>query len=462
MENMDSNKVLCILAEHKEFFETGETKNIDFRITQLKRLKVVIQNNEELLMEALKKDLNKSQFESYAAEVGYLYDSISYFTRNLKKWVKVKKVKTPIIHFGSKSYIYPEPYGTVLVIGPFNYPFQLLMEPLVGAIAAGNCVILKPSEFTPNVSKVIGKLIKENFNEKFIRVIEGGIDTTAALINAPFDYIFFTGSVKVGKIVMEAAARNLIPVTLELGGKSPCIVDKDANIDIAAERIAWGKFMNVGQTCVAPDYILVHKNIKEQFIKKIIEKIKDFYGKDPFNSEDYGRIVNESHMKRLVELIDKDKVVLGGEYNINSRFIAPTILDNVTFQDKVMEEEIFGPILPVIEYEDIKDAIKMINKRDKPLALYLFTENKLIQKIIEENVSYGGGCINDTMTHLVSPYLPFGGVGSSGVGSYHGYKSFETFSHMKSILKKSTKININFIYPPYNKDKLKLIKKVMK
>lgn len=462
MENTDSNKVLSILAEHKEFFETGETKNIDFRITQLKKLKVVIKNNEELLMEALKKDLNKSQFESYAAEVGYLYDSISYFIRNLKKWVKVKKVKTPIIHFGSKSYIYPEPYGTVLVIGPFNYPFQLLMEPLVGAIAAGNCVVLKPSEFTPNVSKVIGKLIKGNFNEKFIRVIEGGIDTTSALINAPFDYIFFTGSVKVGKIVMKAAARNLIPVTLELGGKSPCIVYEDANLDVAAERITWGKFMNVGQTCVAPDYVLVHKNIKEQFIKKIIERIKDFYGNDPLNSKDYGRIVNESHMKRLIDLIDKDKVVLGGEYDINKRYIAPTILDNVTFQDKVMEEEIFGPILPIIEYEVIKEAIKLINKRDKPLALYLFTENKLIQKIVMENVSYGGGCINDTMTHIVTPYLPFGGVGPSGLGSYHGYKSFETFSHLKSILKKSTKININFIYPPYNKDKLKLLKKAMK
>lgn len=462
MENTDSNKVLSILAEHKEFFETGETKNIDFRITQLKRLKVVIQNNEELLMEALKKDLNKSQFESYAAEVGYLYDSIRYFTRNLNKWVKVKKVKTPLIHFGSKSYIYPEPYGTVLVIGPFNYPFQLLMEPLVGAIAAGNCVVLKPSEFTPNVSKLIAKLFKENFDEKFIRVIEGGIDTTSALINAPFDYIFFTGSVKVGKIVMKAAARNLIPVTLELGGKSPCIVYEDANLDIAAERITWGKFMNVGQTCVAPDYVLVHKNIKEQFKRKIVKKIKDFYGDNPFNSEDYGRIVNDSHMNRLIDLIDKEKVALGGEYDINKRYIAPTILDNVTFQDKVMEEEIFGPILPIIEYEDINEAIKLINKRDKPLALYLFTENKLIQKTVEENVSYGGGCINDTMTHLVTPYLPFGGVGPSGVGSYHGYKSFETFSHMKSILKKSTKININFIYPPYNKYKLKLLKKAMK
>ncbi|MFL0245782.1 aldehyde dehydrogenase [Candidatus Clostridium stratigraminis] len=462
MENIDSNKVLSILAEDKEFFETGETKSIDFRITQLKKLKFVIKDNEELIMEALKMDLNKSQFESYAAEVGYLYDSISYFIRNLKKWVKVKKVKTPIIHFGSKSYIYPEPYGTVLIIGPFNYPFQLLMEPLVGAIAAGNCIVLKPSEFTPNVSKLIGKLIKENFNEKFIRVIEGGIDITSALINAPFDYIFFTGSVKVGKIVMKAAARNLIPVTLELGGKSPCIVNEDANLNVAAERIAWGKFMNVGQTCVAPDYVLVHKNIKEHFIKKIIEKVKDFYGYDPMNSEDYGRIVNESHMRRLIDLIDIDKVVLGGKYDINERYMAPTILDNVTLKDKVMEEEIFGPILPIIEYEDIKEAIKLINKRDKPLALYLFTENKLIQKTVEENVSYGGGCINDTMTHLVTPYLPFGGVGPSGVGSYHGYKSFETFSHMKSILKKSTKININFIYPPYNNDKLKLLKKAMK
>lgn len=462
MGDIDNEKILKILSEQKQYFHSGETKAIDFRIKQLKKLKRAVQSNEKLIIEALYKDLHKPEFEAYATEVGYIYDSINYFIKNLRKWAKPKRVKTPAVHFGSKSYIYPEPYGTVLIIGPFNYPFQLMLEPMIGAIAAGNCVVLKPSEYTANVSRAIDKLIKENFDENYIGVIEGGKEVTSALINSPFDYIFFTGSVTVGKIVMEAAAKNLIPVTLELGGKSPCIVDETANIDIAAQRIVWGKFMNVGQTCVAPDYILVHSKIKQQLISKIIEKIKQFYGASPKDSKDYGRIINEKQLKRLVELVDKDKTIYGGEFDIGDLYIAPTIMDQITWEDKVMEDEIFGPILPVIEYEDLDDSIKKINTRPRPLALYLFTESKSIEQKVIENVSYGGGCINDTMTHLASPFLPFGGVGTAGLGSYHGQKSFETFSHMKSILKKSTRINISLIFPPYTREKIKLLRRVMK
>lgn len=459
---INKEKISDILKKQKEYFYKGETKNIDFRIKQLEKLKRAIKDNEGLIIEALHKDLRKSEFESYATEIGYIYDSIGYFMKNLRKWVKVKKVKTPRVHFGSKSYIYSEPYGSVLIVGPFNYPFQLTIEPLIGALSAGNCVVIKPSEYTTNVSKIVYKIIEENFHEKYIKVIEGGKEETSVLINSPFDYIFFTGSVAVGKIVMEAAAKNLVPVTLELGGKSPTIVHKDANIEVAAERIVWGKFMNVGQTCVAPDYILVHREIKDKLISKVIKKIKGFYGSNPKVSKDYGRIVNQKQLKRITALIDKDKVVFGGEEDIEDLYIAPTIMDTVTWEDKVMKEEIFGPVLPILEYEDLEEIIEKINNKPKPLALYLFTESGEVERKIVEKVSYGGGCINDTMTHLASPFLPFGGVGTAGLGSYHGQKSFETFSHMKSVLKKSTRVNFKFIFPPYTKEKIAILKRIMR
>lgn len=462
MDSIDKDKALAIINEHKRYYDTGETKDIAFRLKQLEKLKDAIKLNEKLVIEALHKDLHKSEFEAYATEIGFLYDSIGYFIKNLKKWAKVKRVKTPMVHLGSQSYIYPEPYGTVLIIGPYNYPFQLVIEPLVGAMAAGNCVVLKPSEFTQNVSKVLKKIIKENFNEKYVRLIEGEKETTSALINSPFDYIFFTGSVRVGKIVMEAAAKNLVPVTLELGGKSPTIVHKDANIDIAAQRIVWGKFINAGQTCVAPDYIYAHKDIKEKLIDRMKEYISKFYGSNPKESQDFGRIVNEAQMKRLIGLIDSSKVVVGGEYDEENLYIAPTIVNNVTWEDKAMDEEIFGPILPILDYENLDEVIKKINSRPKPLALYVFTENKAVEEKVIGSVSYGGGCVNDTLTHLATPHLPFGGVGSSGLGSYHGAKSFETFSHMKSVLKKSSKINLSFIFPPYTNKKVDLVRRVMK
>ena len=451
-----------ILKSHKEYFYSGEIKSIDFRINSLNKLKNTIKKNEKLIVEALNKDLRKSEFEAYATEIGFLLDSIKYITRNLKKWSKPKKVKTPITHPLAKSYIYSEPYGTVLIIGPFNYPFQLLIEPLIGAIAAGNTAVLKPSENTPNVSDVVKKIIKESFDENHVTVVEGGREETSALINSPFNYIFFTGSVRVGKIVMEAASKNLVPVTLELGGKSPCIVDKNSNIKVASKRIVWGKFINAGQTCVAPDYILAHKEIKDELIINIKDTLREFYGDNPKKSKDYGRLVNDRQLNSLIKLIDKDKVVIGGEYDLEDLYLSPTIMDNVTWEDLVMEDEIFGPILPIIEYEDLDDIINKVNNRPRPLALYVFSEDKKIQDKVIESISYGGGCVNDTISHLATPYLPFGGVGTSGIGSYHGKSSFDLFSHKKSVMKKPTRFGLNFIFPPYDSKKVNLIKKVLK
>ncbi|WP_417900947.1 aldehyde dehydrogenase [Bacillus sp. CSS-39] len=454
--------VLHRLEQHRNFFATGRTKDVDFRLSQLGKLKKAIVEHEQELNQALTKDLGKSAFEAYASEIGFVLDSISLFMKHVKDWSKVRKVKTPLVHLGSKSYIYPEPYGTVLIVGPFNYPFQLVMEPMIGAMAAGNCVLLKPSEFTPNVSKVMAKIIQENFEEGYISVMEGGKDVTSELIHAPFDYIFFTGSVEVGKIVMKAAAENLVPVTLELGGKSPCIVDKDANLEVAAKRIVWGKYMNAGQTCVAPDYILVHRDVKEQLVKNLVRTIKDFYGENPQESRDYGRIVNERQFDRLVSLLDERKVVAGGSHQREELFMEPTLMNEVSWDDKVMQEEIFGPILPILEYGDLQQAIEQINAKPKPLALYLFTENSEVEDRVIQSCSYGGGCINDTVTHLTNPNLPFGGVGPSGIGSYHGKDSFETFSHKKSVMKKSTKVNLSFIYPPYSEKSINFLRKIMK
>ncbi|GFZ32235.1 aldehyde dehydrogenase [Clostridium zeae] len=463
MDIIDNEKVIEILKDHKEYFHTGKTKDIDFRIDSLKKLKTSIKNHEKEILNALYRDLGKSEFEAYSTEIGFTLDSIGNFVKKLKKWSKAKTVRTPIHQVPSKSYIVNEPYGTVLIIGPFNYPFQLLIEPLIGAIAAGNCVVLKPSESTPTVSALVKKIIEETFDSSYIRVIEGERETTSALINSPFDYIFFTGSVPVGKIVMEAAAKNLVPVTLELGGKSPVIVDKTANIAIAAKRILWGKLINAGQTCIAPDYVLVHKNIKDEFIKKLKETVVSFYGADASKSIDYGRIVNERQLNRLATIIEKDrsKIIYGGNYNLSTLYIEPTIIDNVNWQDAVMEDEIFGPILPLLEYEDINAAIRLINEHPKPLAFYLFTEDKTVENLALNSISFGGGCVNDTISHVASSQLPFGGVGNSGIGAYHGRYSFEIFSHRKSIIKKSTKVDIKLIFPPYG-NRVNLVRKIFK
>lgn len=450
-----------LLNEQKIYYSQGHTRNIDKRIAHLKLLKEYIQINEMDILQALKMDLGKPYFEGYATEVGYILDSISHTIKNLKKWAKDDVVKSPLHQIPSKAFVRYEPFGTVAIIAPFNYPFQLLMEPMIGAIAAGNTVIAKPSEDTPETTMMIQLIIKECFQEEHVAIVTGGREVTSELIHAPVDYIFFTGSVAVGKIVMKAAAERLTPITLELGGKSPTIVHKDANFEIAAKRIAWGKFLNTGQTCIAPDYIYVHEDIKDAFLGELEKVIQQFYGENPLESEDYGKIINEGHFDRLLALLDQEKIAIGGEIDRDTLYIAPTVLENVTWDDPVMADEIFGPILPVLTYSDLNETLKIINDRPKPLALYLFSESDIIQSIVMDKVSFGGGCINDTLMHVANPNMPFGGVGPSGMGYYHGRDSFVTFSHRKAIHKKSTKVETGLAFPPY-KNKISLLRKLMK
>lgn len=450
-----------LLRKQKEFFKKNYTKDISFRLQHLDKLKETIKKYENEILEGLRIDLGKPYFEGYATEVGYVLDSISYMRKNLKKWAKDKKVKTPGHQPAAKSFIRYEPYGAVLIIGPFNYPFQLIMEPMIGAIAAGNTVVLKPSHHTMRSEAVIKKIIEEVFEDGYVNVVTGGRETTSELINSRFDYIFFTGSVAVGKVVMKAAANNLIPVTLELGGKSPVIVHKDANLDKAAKRIMWGKYINSGQTCIAPDYVYAHNSIKGKLLEKMKKNLLEFYGQNARDSEDYGKMINTRQFDRLVALIDSTKVFYGGNYDREMLYIEPTILDNVTWDDRVMEDEIFGPILPVLGYDDIDEVVEIINSKPKPLAFYVFSENKGIQNMTIDQISFGGGCINDTVSHVATPYMPFGGVGNSGLGAYHGKYSFYTFSHSKSIMKKSTIFDLELIFPPY-KNRLNIVKKILK
>ncbi|MCG1682491.1 aldehyde dehydrogenase [Staphylococcus epidermidis] len=447
----------------KAFFNTHKTKNLKFRKQQLKLLSKNIKNHENELLDALYKDLGKSKVEAYATEIGMLLKSIKLMRKELKNWSKTKQTDTPLYLFPTKSYIKKEPYGTVLIIGPFNYPVQLVFEPLIGAIAAGNTAIVKPSELTPHVAIVIRDIIEDTFDETYVSVVEGGIEETQTLLSLPFDYIFFTGSEKVGKIVYEAAARKLIPVTLELGGKSPVIVDDTANIKVASERISFGKFTNAGQTCVAPDYILVQRKVKNDLIKALKKTITEFYGENIEKSPDFGRIVNQKHFNRLNDLIQihKDNVVFGGNSSKEDLYIEPTLLDNITNDNKIMKEEIFGPILPIITYDNFDEALEIIQSKSKPLSLYLFSEDENMTHRVLEELSFGGGAINDTLMHLANPNLPFGGVGSSGIGQYHGKYSFDTFSHMKSYTFKSTRLESSLFFPPY-KGKFKYIKTFFK
>lgn len=447
----------------KAFFNTHKTKNLKFRKQQLKLLSKNIKNHENELLDALYKDLGKSKVEAYATEIGMLLKSIKLMRKELKNWSKTKQTDTPLYLFPTKSYIKKEPYGTVLIIGPFNYPVQLVFEPLIGAIAAGNTAIVKPSELTPHVAIVIKDIIEDTFDEAYVSVVEGGIEETQTLLSLPFDYMFFTGSEKVGKIVYEAAARKLIPVTLELGGKSPVIVDDTANIKVASERISFGKFTNAGQTCVAPDYILVQRKVKNDLIKALKKIITEFYGENIEKSPDFGRIVNQKHFNRLNDLIQihKDNVVFGGNSSKEDLYIEPTLLDNITNDNKIMKEEIFGPILPIITYDNFDEVLEIIQSKSKPLSLYLFSEDENMTHRVVEELSFGGGAINDTLMHLANPNLPFGGVGSSGIGQYHGKYSFDTFSHMKSYTFKSTRLESSLFFPPY-KGKFKYIKTFFK
>jgi len=453
--------ISSLVFNQKEYFKKGETKSIAFRVNQLQSLKHSIQKNEKNIINALKKDLNKSEKEAYMTEIGVLLEEISFMIKHLRKWMKPKRAKTPITHFGAKSIIYPEPYGTVLIIAPWNYPFQLAISPLIGAIAAGNTAIIKPSELTPNVSRLLSKIMKDTFRNEYITVVEGGVDASQALLQENFDYIFFTGSVPVGKIIMKEASKHLTPVTLELGGKSPVIVDHTANLDLAAKRIVWGKFLNAGQTCIAPDYLFVHDGIKDTLIDKMKLYINNFYGKSPLDNEQYSSIVNERHFHRVSRFLQDGKIIVGGEKDVKQLKISPTIMDEVTWDDPVMQEEIFGPVLPILSFTNLEEVINTINSHPKPLALYLFTENHSVEKQLLSNVSFGGGCINDTILHVASPYLPFGGVGNSGIGSYHGKKSFDTFTHYKSVLKQTTLFDISLRYPNA-KNALKWIRLLLK
>lgn len=450
-----------IIENQRRYFSKGETKNLDFRMEKLNLLRAAIIHNENKIAEALKKDLNKSPFESYETETGLVLGELKYVLKHLPKWTRYKKVKTPITNFLSTSYTYSEPYGVILIMSPWNYPFQLAIMPLVGSIAAGNCSILKPSAYSPNTSEIVNNLIRENFDESYISVVTGGRETNQSLLKQKFDYVFFTGSFQVGKIVMEAASKHLTPVTLELGGKSPCIVDKTADIDLTAKRIVWGKTINAGQTCIAPDYIMVHDNVKEKLIDKMKYYITQFYGNEPCNNSEYPKVINKNHYKRLLRLMDGQDVIFGGQANETTNQISPTLLKNVSLDDDVMKEEIFGPILPILTFQDLNEVVDIVNSRPKPLALYLFSNDKIVYKRIIKEISFGGGCINDTVVHFASSHMPFGGIGESGMGKYHGKASFVTFSHEKSIVKKSSLIDIPLRYPPY-KDNLKLLKKIMK
>lgn len=455
MENVNG-----LLEKQRIFFAAGKTMDVSFRIQALQTLRTMIKANEALLMDALKSDLNKNEFFSYMTEIGIVLGELSYTLKHISKWAKPRRVKTSLPLFGSKSFIYPEPYGSVLIIAPWNYPFQLIVAPLIGAIAAGNCAILKPSEFTPKTSAVIAKLIGETFPEEFIAVVQGGVETSGNLLKEKFDYIFFTGSVPVGRIIMKAAAEHLTPVTLELGGKSPCIVHEDANLKLAAKRIAWGKFINAGQTCVAPDYLMVHKNVKEEFLTLLKLSIQDLYA-NVHEKGYFTKIVSKQHFNRLLPFLTNGTVSIGGRYDEKTLIIEPTVLENILWEDEVMQEEIFGPILPVLEYESLSIALKQINEKPKPLALYLFSESKHVQESVLSKISFGGGCINDTVFHLSSPHLPFGGVGESGIGAYHGKGSFDVFSHKKSILKQTTRFDLPFRYQN-TKNGLKMLRQFFK
>ncbi|MBW4466137.1 MAG: aldehyde dehydrogenase [Pegethrix bostrychoides GSE-TBD4-15B] len=455
-----------LLRRQRNYFDQGTTQPIEFRLAQLKALKQAILDHQPEILSALKADLHKPELEAYLTEIGVTKE-INYAIQRLRHWAKPKSVSLPLEQLPAKGRIYAEPLGVVLIIGPWNYPFQLMISPLIGAIAAGNCALLKPSELAPQTSRVIAQLIRATFDPAYIAVAEGGLEVSQALLAEKFDHIFFTGGTQIGRVVMAAAAQQLTPVTLELGGKSPCIVDSDIQLEYTARRIVWGKFLNAGQTCIAPDYLLVNRQIKPALLAAMQQAIREFYGDDPAQSPDYARIVNDRHFGRLSQLLPGNsagnsagKLIAGGTTDAAQRYMAPTILDQVTPEAAVMQDEIFGPILPVLDYGDISEAIALIKSRPKPLALYLFTRNAKLQARVLSQTSSGGVCINDTIMQIAASSLPFGGVGESGMGRYHGKASFDTFSHYKSVLVKNFWLDIKWRYAPYA-GKLELFKKII-
>lgn len=446
---MTNEQIASLLDKQREYYKSGVTVPVDFRIEQLKKLYAAIKKYENEILQALHTDLGKSDYESFMCEIGLVLSEITYMIRHTKKFAKRKTVYTPITNFHAHCFKQPVPYGNTLIMSPWNYPFLLTVDPLADAIAAGNTAIVKPSAYSPATSAIISKIISECFDAEYIAVITGGRAENAALLEQKFNFVFFTGSQAVGKEVLRHTAEHLTPAVLELGGKSPCIVDKSANIALAAKRIVFGKFLNCGQTCVAPDYILCESSVKDKFISEVASQIKIQYGDNPLKNKDYGRIINQKHFERLCGLIDKNKVIIGGETDCGSNRIAPTVMDNVTEDDAVMGEEIFGPIMPILTFDDFDKTVDDLKDKDKPLALYLFSSDKGQIKRITTELSYGGGCINDVVVHLSTSEMGFGGVGQSGMGSYHGKDGFDAFSHYKSIMDKKTWLDLPMRYQPY-------------
>ncbi len=451
--------ILSLIAQQRQFFQTGQTQPLAFRLQQLQRLKQAVLDFQDQILEAVRLDLGRPKFEGYF-ELSAIAE-VNTALKQLKTWIKPQRIQTGIDQFPASAWIQPDPLGVVLIIGPWNYPFQLVFAPLVGALAAGNCAIVKPSEYAPHTSKVVANLIASIFDPSYVAVIEGDVQTSQALLEERFDHIFFTGGSAIGKVIMAAAAKHLTPVTLELGGKSPCIVDCDIQLDYAAKRIIWGKFINAGQTCIAPDYLLVDRTIAAEFIPLLKQKITQFFGEDPANSPDLGRMIHQRHFDRLVKFLDDGQAIAGGNYDAATKYIAPTLLQNVSWDTPVMQEEIFGPILPIFEYDDLEEAIAIVNARPKPLALYFFSKNEQKQNRILSATSSGGVCLNETVMHIGVGGLPFGGVGESGMGRYHGKYSFDTFSHYKGVLKKSFLLDLAWRYAPYTEAGIKQIKNLV-
>ena len=450
----------ALVGALRAYFETGATKPLSWRLSQLDALEHFLKEREQDILDALRADLGKPAAEAFGAEIGLTLSEIRLTRKKLASWMKPERVRTSLLAMPGRSYIYREPLGVTLIIAPWNYPFQLVVLPLIGAIAAGNCAVVKPSEISPNVSALIAKWLPKYLDRRAVQVVEGGVPETTALLREKWDHILYTGNGTVGRIVMEAAAKHLTPVTLELGGKSPCIVDESADLDVAAKRIVYGKFFNAGQTCVAPYFVLVHDHVHDALINRMVSMIREFYGDDPKQSPDFARIVNERHHARLTRLLGNTDVVTGGETDVSDRYIAPTILKNVKEDDAVMQEEIFGPILPVISVSSVESAIGFVNRHEKPLALYVFAGDEAAQDRVLSGTSAGGTVLNHVWLHLSVPELPFGGVGESGMGAYHGRQSFETFSHRRSVLKKPTLPDPPILFPPYSARKLHWLKKL--
>ncbi len=448
-----------LVEDQHRYFQSGATRDVYYRLKMLKQLKATLKQHENEIYEALREDFGKPPFETYGTDIGQVYAEIDHMVRHLKKWARPKRVRGSLFNFPSANYIYRQPYGVALVIGAWNYPINLSLTPALGSIAAGNTTLIKPSEIAPHSSRVIAELVNGNFDPGFLAVVEGDADTTRELLDQPLDYIFFTGSSRVGKIIMREAAEQLTPVTLELGGKSPGIVDKTADLEIAARRLAWGKFMNGGQTCVAPDYVYVQRVAREAFIGHLVEQLESFFGPEPKASIDYSRIINRDHFDRLTGYLADGAHIIGGDSDAETLYIEPTILTDIDWDHPAMQEEIFGPILPVLVFDEVEEVIETVNSKPSPLALYLFTADKDTRQKVVEQTTFGGGCINDTLVHLGNPNLPFGGIGNSGFGNYNGKYSFETFSSAKSIVKKPTWIDIPIRYAPYGSN-LKWLKKI--